>query len=37
MLQYEELRLKLKECEKPIEDLAEALGLSAMAKEIEEI
>lgn len=37
MLQYEELRLKLKECEKPIEDLAEALGLSAMAKEIEEL
>lgn len=37
MLQYEELRLKLKECEKPIEDLAGALGLSAMNKEIEEL
>lgn len=37
MLQYEELKLKLKECEKPIEDLAEALGLSAMNKEIEEL
>ena len=37
MLQYEELRLKLKECEKPIEDLAEALGLGRMAKEIEEL
>ena len=37
MLQYEELRLKLKECEKPIEDLAQALGLKAMTKEIEEL
>ena len=37
MLQYEELRLKLKECEKPIADLAEALGLKAMKKEIEEL
>lgn len=37
MLQYEELRFKLKECEKPIEDLAEALGLTSMAKEIEEL
>lgn len=37
MLQYEELRLKLKECEKPIEDLAQALGLQAMNKEIEEL
>lgn len=37
MLQYEELKLKLKECEKPIEDLAEALGLGSMTKEIEEL
>lgn len=37
MLQYEELRLKLKECEKPIDDLAEALGLASMNKEIEEL
>lgn len=37
MLQYEDLKLKLKECEKPIEDLAEALGLGSMTKEIEEL
>ncbi|MBR5497217.1 MAG: peptide chain release factor 2 [Clostridia bacterium] len=37
MLQYEELRLKLKECEQPIAELAQALGLQAMNKEIEEL
>ncbi|MCD7828671.1 MAG: peptide chain release factor 2 [Clostridiales bacterium] len=37
MLQYEELKLKLKEYEKPIEDLSEALGLKSMNKEIEEL
>ncbi len=37
MLQYEELKLKLKEYDKPIQDLAEALGLNAMNKEIEEL
>ena len=37
MLQYEELRLKLKECEQPIAELSQALGLQAMNKEIEEL
>ena len=37
MLQYEELRLKLRKTEAPIKELAEALGLNAMLKEIEEL
>ncbi len=37
MLQYEELRLKLREIETPIAELADALGLKAMCKEIEEL
>ncbi len=37
MLQYEELKLKLKECETPIKELSQALGLTAMTKEIEEL
>ena len=37
MLQYEELRLKLRKSEEPIKELAEALGLKAMQKEIEEL
>ena len=37
MLQYEELRLKLRKAEEPIQELAEALGLKAMKKEIEEL
>ncbi len=37
MLQYEELRLKLRELETPIAELADALGLKAMNKEIEEL
>ncbi len=35
MLQFEELRLKLKDMKKPIDDLADALGMPAMTKEIE--
>ena len=34
MLQFEELRLELLECKKPLEELAEALGLDEMRKEI---
>lgn len=34
MLQYEELRLELLECRKPLDELAEALGLEEMHKEI---
>ncbi|MBR3095514.1 MAG: PCRF domain-containing protein, partial [Clostridia bacterium] len=34
MLQFEELRLELAECEKPLTELAEALGLDEMKKEI---
>ncbi len=34
MLQFEELRLELLECKKPLEELAEALGLEDMKKEI---
>ena len=34
MLQFEELRLELLECEKPLAELAEALGLEEMKKEI---
>ena len=37
MLQYEELRLKLRKADEPIKELAEALGLKAMTKEIEEL
>ena len=37
MLQYEELRLKLKKLEAPIQELADALGLKALNKEIEEL
>ena len=37
MLQYEELRLRLRKSEEPIKELAEALGLKAMQKEIEEL
>lgn len=37
MLQYEELRLKLKECEKPIDDLKDALGIEEITKEIEKL
>ncbi|MBQ8209026.1 MAG: peptide chain release factor 2 [Clostridia bacterium] len=37
MLQYEELRLSLKECETPIKELEDALGLKSMTKEIEEL
>ena len=35
MIQFEELRLKLLESEKPLTELAAALGLDEMAKEIE--
>ena len=35
MIQFEELRLKLLESEKPLTELAAALGLDGMAKEIE--
>ena len=34
MLQFEELRLELLECRKPLDELAEALGLDEMRKEI---
>ncbi len=34
MLQFEELRLELLECRKPLDELAEALGLEEMRKEI---
>ena len=34
MVQFEELRLKLLESEKPMSELAAALGLEEMAKEI---
>lgn len=34
MLQFEELRLELLECRKPLDELAEALGLEEMCKEI---
>ena len=34
MLQFEELRLELLECRKPLDELAEALGLADMKKEI---
>ncbi len=34
MLQFEELRLELLECRKPLDELAEALGLNEMRKEI---
>ncbi len=37
MVQFEELRLKLLESEKPLNELAGALGLEAMAKEVEEL
>ena len=37
MLEYEELRLKLLEYEKPLEDLKNALGLSQMKDEIKEL
>lgn len=37
MLQYEELRLRLMESEKPLKDLAEALGLDAMQQEVEKL
>lgn len=37
MLEYEELRLKLLEYEKPLEDLKNALGLSQMRDEIKEL
>ena len=35
MVQFEELRLKLLESEKPMGELAAALGLEEMAKEID--
>ena len=34
MLQFEELRLELLECRKPLDELSEALGLDGMRKEI---
>lgn len=37
MLEYEELRLKLLEYERPLEDLKNALGLSQMRDEIKEL
>ena len=37
MLQYEELRLELLECEKPLGELAEALGIDETKKEIEKL
>ena len=37
MVQFEELRLKLLESEKPMTELAGALGLEAMAKEVAEL
>ena len=37
MLQYEELRLKLLEYKKPLEDLSEALGLEKMKEEIKKL
>jgi regulator of protease activity HflC (stomatin/prohibitin superfamily) len=37
MIQFEELRLRLLESEKPMNELAGALGLEAMAKEVAEL
>ena len=37
MIQFEELRLRLLESEKPMNELAGALGLDAMAKEVAEL
>ena len=37
MLQYEELRLKLLESEKPLAELADAIGLEALQAEIEKL
>ena len=37
MIQFEELRLRLLESEKPMTELAGALGLEAMAKEVAEL
>ncbi len=37
MLQYEELRLKLLESEKPLTELADAIGLDALQAEIEKL
>ncbi len=37
MIQFEELRLKLLESEKPLAELADAIGLEEMAKEIAEL
>ena len=37
MIQFEELRLRLLESEKPMTELAGALGLDAMAKEVAEL
>ena len=34
MLQFEELKLRLLESEKPLEELKSALGLEEMAKEV---
>ena len=37
MLQYEELRLKLLESEKPLNELADAIGLKELESEIEKL
>lgn len=37
MLQYEELRLKLQESEKPLAELKESLGYDQMSKEVKEL
>ena len=37
MIQFEELRLRLLESEKPLTELADALGLKKMSAEIEEL
>ena len=37
MIQFEELRLRLLESEKPLAELADALGLKKMSAEIEEL
>ena len=37
MIQYEELRLKLLEYEKPLQELKEALGLEQMNAEIKKL
>ena len=37
MLQYEELRLKLLESEKPLQELKESIGYDTMSAEVKEL